>query len=37
MNMDFKKNEDAVSQVIDTILMVAVVVILAVVISGIIQ
>jgi FlaG/FlaF family flagellin (archaellin) len=37
MNMDFKKNEDAVSHVIDTILMVAVVVILAVVISGIIQ
>jgi FlaG/FlaF family flagellin (archaellin) len=37
MNMDFKKNEDAVSHVIDTILMIAVVVILAIFISGIIQ
>jgi flagellin-like protein len=36
MNLNFKKNENAVSSVIDTILMVAVTVILAVVISGII-
>jgi FlaG/FlaF family flagellin (archaellin) len=35
MNMDFRKND--VSHVIDAILMVAVVVILAIVIAGVIQ